>query len=46
MRLIMHAGSHVFRAKEVGYWDSLIKVFLPMTDFIGPNNFDAQQCGR
>lgn len=46
VRLIMHDGTHVFRAREVGYWNALTKVLLPMIDFIGPTNYDAQQCGR
>lgn len=41
---IMHKGTHVFRSKEVGIWDSLTKVMLPMINFIGPNDFDVQNC--
>lgn len=44
VRSIMHKGTHVFRAKEVGYLDSLTKVMLPMIDFMGPNNYDVQTC--
>lgn len=44
VRLIMHAGTHVFRAKQVGYWDTLTKVMFPMTNFIGPNNYGVQWC--
>ncbi|NNN04661.1 MAG: hypothetical protein HKL90_02045 [Elusimicrobia bacterium] len=35
VRLIMHDGTHVFHAKDVGYWDALTKVIDPMADFIG-----------
>lgn len=41
---IMHKGTHVFRAKEVGYLDTLTKVMLPMLNFIGPNDYDVQTC--
>lgn len=44
VRSIVHKGTHVFRAKEVGFWDSLTKVMLPMINFIGPNNYDIQTC--
>src|SRR5207302_6369154 len=30
VRSLAHKGSHVFRAKEVGYWDSLTKVMPPI----------------
>lgn len=46
VRRIEHRGTHVFRAKEVGYWDSLRKVVLPMLNFLGPNNWEAQRCGQ
>jgi len=41
---IRHKGTHVFRSKEVGLWDSLTKVMLPMINFIGPNSFEVQTC--
>jgi hypothetical protein len=44
VRSIRHKGTHVFRAKEVGYLDTLTKVMLPMIDFVGPNNYDVQTC--
>ncbi|MBI3551651.1 MAG: hypothetical protein HY077_03975 [Elusimicrobia bacterium] len=46
VRTITHKGTHVFRAKEVGYWDTLSKVMLPMLDFMGLTNWEARDCLR
>jgi hypothetical protein len=38
VNLVMHKGTHVFRFKEVGFWQSLTKVLLPMMNFIGTSS--------
>ena len=42
--LIMHKGTHVFRAKDIGVWNSLTQVMLPMMNFIGTNAPTANEC--
>jgi dienelactone hydrolase len=44
VQLIMHPGTHVFKAKQVGYMNTLTKVMLPMFKFIGGKTGAASQC--
>ncbi len=46
VRSIAHQGTHVFHAKQVGYWDSLTKVMLPMLNFMGPTSWESQECSQ
>lgn len=38
VQLVMHKGSHVYRFREVGVFESLFKVFMPMLQFAGEPN--------
>ena len=46
VQLIMHKGTHVFRAKEVGLWSTAKNVFYPTVKFVGEKAPASDICSQ
>jgi hypothetical protein len=44
VKLIMHEGTHVFKAKEIGIIKSITQVVYPMLNFIKGNGYNSTKC--